>query len=187
MIALCDLDGVLNNFADVCINKFNEDNGTHFTIDDVYTYDIATSFGVTDFQYFLDNYLLSADIVNNCIPMKESVEYLEKVNNTWDLRIVTAREWGQLTNIFEWFQEHFNYIKDRQIIRSQDKSIVRGDVLIDDSLDNILAFPAGRILFDYRFNRDVDDLQHFINRVKSWEDCYNVLELMRGKGVVKKI
>lgn len=180
MIALCDLDGVLNNFAVVCLDKFNRDNNTHYTIDNVYTYDIATSLGVQDFNYFLDNYLLAPDIAENCQPLEGAIKYLELVNNMLDLRIVTAREWSQLTHIFDWFQQHFNYIKDSQIIRCQEKHLVRGDVLIDDSLDNILSFPAGRILFDYRYNRDINDLQNFINRVKNWEECYNVLKLMNG-------
>lgn len=180
MIALCDLDGVLNNFVQVCLDKFNKENNTHHVIEDIYTYDIATSLGFQDFKYFLDNYLLAADVAENCQPLEDAIKYLELVNNMLDLRIVTAREWCQLTHIFEWFQQHFNYIKDKQIIRCQEKRLVRGDVLIDDSLDNILSFPAGRILFDYRYNRDVDDLQNFINRVKNWEECYNVLKLMNG-------
>lgn len=180
MIVLCDIDNVLNNFTEACINKYNKDNGTQFTVDDVYTYDIASSLGVTDFKYFLDNYLLSPEVSDNCLPLADANTYLEKINKLCQLRIVTAREWCQLTNIYSWFQKHYPFITDKQIIRCQEKGLLRGDVLIDDSLDNILSFPTGRIVFDYKYNRDVDDLKHFIHRVHTWEECYNVIKLMNG-------
>ena len=52
-----------------------------------------------------------------------------------------------------------------------------GDILIDDCLDNILNFSRGRILFDYPYNREVDDLTNFITRVHNWQQCYDVIKL----------
>lgn len=180
MIVLCDIDNVLNNFTECCVNKYNKDNGTEFTIDDVYTYDIGRSLGVEDFDHFLNNYLLSPEVSNSCIPLENSITYLEKVNKLCQLYIVTARDWAQLSNIYIWFQKYYPFITDGQIIRCQEKGLIRGDVLIDDSLDNILSFPAGRILFDYKYNRNINDIEHFITRVHTWEECYNVLKLMKG-------
>lgn len=180
MIALVDIDNILNNFSACCINSYNHDHGTHFTDSMVTTYDIATSLEICP-TYFLENYLLSSIVVENCLPNRDAQIYLEKINQLLTLYIVTARVWCQLTHINKWFSKNYPYIQDRQIIRCVDKRMVRGDVLIDDSLDNILNFPNGRILFDYPYNRDVEDITHFINRVSSWEECYNILKLMNKK------
>lgn len=177
MITLVDIDNVMNNFTETCVNIYNENYGTNYKHTDIVTYDIASCLGPANWEDFLNNYLLSPKITDACIPLPEAPHYLELINKICELYVVTARDWSQLINIRLWLKKYFPFLEDWQIIRCRNKNLIMGDILIDDCLDNILNFSRGRILFDYPYNREVDDLTNFITRVHSWQECYDVIKL----------
>ena len=187
LVVLVDIDNILNNFSEVCIRLFNKNHNTEHKLENITTYDLCSSFNYDDRDDFINNYLLSEEVSKQCTPLKNAVKYLEMINNVCSVYIVTARDWKQLTNIMDWFNKYFPFIKDTQLIRCVNKDRIRGDILIDDNLDNILNFSGGRILFDYGWNRNVEDVTHFINRVHNWEECWNIINLILkpNKGDVK--
>jgi 5'(3')-deoxyribonucleotidase len=177
MILLVDIDGVLNNFVEVCVRMYNEAYGTEHDYKSVTTYDIASSLGIENWDAFLNNYILSSRITDACEPTPEAPKYLRLINEICTLYWVTARNWCQLTNINNWKEKFYPFINDRQIIRCQDKNLIMGDILVDDSLDKLLSFSRGRICFDRPYNRDIDDNTNFITRVHNWQECYDVIKL----------
>jgi len=79
-------------------------------------------------------------------PYPGAIKALEQLNNHYDVRIVTAIPHMHVWPRSEWFRKHAPFIHRKdQMIFTNDKSIINGDFLIDDSLDNIRAWiAAGR-------------------------------------------
>jgi len=72
-----------------------------------------------------------------------------------------------------WLREHDfldtkkNHQVDPDYVECHDKSLVRADVLIDDSLANVRGFSGRGIVFDQPWNREVSDLD-FPYRLRGW-------------------
>ena len=192
MITLVDIDNILNNFTETCLYLYNHDKGTSFNVSNILQYDITESLHITNKEEFRQNYLCNSTVVDYCRPLPEAPKYLEKITKLSQVYLVTARDWTQLTNIQAWVSKFYPFIKDNQIIRCQDKSMVRGDILIDDCLDNLVSFPGGKIVLDYPWNRysvedyDMDiplvpDLTNFIFRTTDWKHIYQTIKTMISK------
>jgi len=192
MITLVDIDNILNNFTETCLYLYNQNKGTSFRVPHITQYDIAESLHIVDKEEFRQGYLHNPTVVDYCRPLPEAPKYLEKITKLSQVYLVTARDWTQLTNIQAWVSKFYPFIKDSQIIRCQDKSMVRGDILIDDCLDNLVSFPGGKIVLDYPWNRysvedyDIDiplvpDLTNFIFRTTDWKHIYQTIKIMISK------
>lgn len=73
---------------------------------------------------------------------------------------------------------HFPFLSPKQVILTFDKSMIRGDVLIDDGPHNLEAFPGRGILFSCPHNRAYDAAAHGFLRADSWEELLPLLEAM---------
>jgi 5'(3')-deoxyribonucleotidase len=86
-------------------------------------------------------------------PLEGAIEGLEELNSSHDLYIVTAYSGtpnsakGKVT----WYQENCPFLDlDKSIILCRDKFLLRGDVMVDDSLKNLKLFYT-----EQRQHRDV--------------------------------
>jgi len=70
-----------------------------------------------------------------------------------------------------WLEKNFPYILWKNMILCGDKSILKGDILIDDHLKNLSVFDGQTILFDAIHNRKTEGHQ----RVKSWKEVADIL------------
>lgn len=178
MILLVDIDNVLNNFTETVLQYYNTDNNTKHTISDITQYGMEHALDIP-FEKLV-KYFESEYVLHNCTPQPMAQKYLKILNELCDVYIVTAREWIQLSNIKRWFNRYYPFITDNQIIRCRDKHMVHGDIRIDDHLDNLLNCADGRIVFDYPWNRDIDDKSNFLYRVANWEECFCTVMIMLG-------
>jgi len=84
---ICDLDNILNSLTKTLLAFYNKDSGDNLQIEDITKYKIddftKPEFKITD--YFKDEKLWMA-----LEPIYQSQEYLEILNQDYDLRIVTA-------------------------------------------------------------------------------------------------
>ena len=74
-------------------------------------------------------------------------------------------------------RRYFPYIRIGQIIVAADKSLVRGDILIDDAVKNFTAWPHIGILMDAPHNRNADETKLGVVRAKNWEEAYKDVSL----------
>ena len=58
------------------------------------------------------------------------------------------------------------------IIFTDNKQAVTGDVLIDVGIHNLLGENFKKLLYDQSYNADVNEKMHGITRVYSWQDVY---------------
>lgn len=78
--------------------------------------------------------------------------------------------------------KYFPYITWEQIIITHHKQIISGDVLIDDGVHNHIGGNYASILFDAPHNRDFNETDHSITRVKTWKEAYEMVCKLSEEG-----
>jgi len=107
--------------------------------------------------------------------MDGAVATLKALNEKYDLFIVSAAmEFpNSLIEKHGWLAEHFPFITWKQIVFCGSKTVVQGDIMIDDHYKNLDHFNGQRILFTQPHNYGHDDRGH--TRVNSWAEIAALL------------
>ena len=130
--------------------------------------------------YQYRNLYANAPLLDGCY------EVLRKLNEKYDVYIVTAYIWGQdiinaeenLKNKFIYLKENLPFISSQKYIFTQDKKILDFDIKIDDRINNLEGAKI-KLLFTAWHNKNISSKElesKGIIRVDSWYDIEKVLE-----------
>ena len=130
-------------------------------------------------EFFND--LKTTDIYADSVLIKDCYEVLEKLNNKYDIYIVTSYIWdneyefsaNNLKNKYNYLRKELPFISPEKYIFTTNKQLLRFDIAIDDRLVNLTGATT-KILFDAWHNKQ-DDLSEDIIRVTSWKEVENIL------------
>ena len=155
MTILCDIDNVLNNFSFSLLEKLNVRDGTNYDYEDISHYGwfeehFENPWEPTQDMFFWDFTYYYTDALST---LQDFVKQGHKVY------LVTASHFSdtlgyKINTLLDLVDN--NLINEKNIIVAQDKTIIKGDVLIDDCYENIRDFcRAGGncILFTQPWNR----------------------------------
>ena len=106
-------------------------------------------------------------------PYKYSKEYLEKLNNEFDLYIVTSTSYKTSHKKFDRFFDLFPFIKEDQLIITTHKDLLNVDIIIDDYINNLSNDNHLKFLIDQPYNKKINDKS--IIRVNNLKDVYYYL------------
>jgi 5'-nucleotidase len=166
---LVDMDGVM---ADV-YSQFVAYEEREFG----YRQPIENMLGKKEHDVFknLSAYLYSKGFFRNAPVMEGSIEAIKTLNKKYELFIVSAAmEFPtSLHEKYEWLEEHFPFISWKQMVFCGLKTVVQGDIMIDDHYKNLDFFEGRTILFTQPHNFGVGEKNH--ERVHSWEDISRIL------------
>lgn len=107
-------------------------------------------------------------------PYEYSREYLEKLNNEFELYIVTSTSYKTSRKKFEKFFELFPFIREDQLIITSHKDILNIDIIVDDYINHLSNDGHIRFLIDQPYNKDVND--DSIIRVANLKEVYYYLQ-----------
>lgn len=170
MTILVDIDGVLNDMQAKLLKEINNAYKTDFKIEDI-TYwewlnDIANDPRVNEPIWWLTERPWFWDFVQI---NRKAVEVIEGwVKQGHKVRFVTASYFSDtLSHKIKTTLEAFNYnlINERNVIVAQDKSVIKGDIMIDDCVDNLKDFDGERICFAQPWNALYGDMW----RTNNWD------------------
>lgn len=180
---LCDLDSVLNNLTKVWSDYHNNDPescGRPIDLSTHHQWDLSKHCGCGQhiYKYLWDETLYtSAEVIPGAI---EGTRRIQEMG--LDVYVLTASSNGYaVVGKYKWLAEHFPHIHRRKVIVCNDKAMIKGDIMIDDHIDNINSFEGYRILFDQPWNRDYFS-KHSLNgisyemRVKGWNEVIMRIE-----------
>lgn len=107
--------------------------------------------------------------------MKGSVEGLKKLNFLFDVVVISmATEFPQsLTDKQLWMYDHFPFITWKQLVFCGNKSLIKGDIMIDDHPKNLDNFNGETIIFTQPHNIFLNNTRH--KRVSSWQEIESLL------------
>lgn len=96
------------------------------------------------------------------------------------IRVVTASHFNTVPPKVAWLLEHYPYLKWEDVIIASDKSIINGDVMIDDGTHNLEVSSCMKILFDRPHNRKYDADRSGMIRVHNWDEIYELISHIAG-------
>jgi len=176
MILIIDMDNVLNNMVYRMIDEFNRTFNTHFSLKDVKEYRFYSSFGIDlDVGHVFTKTMFNMPgFWSSLEPLPYAASVVKKLVKNYDVYVATKPYPGS-RNCFaekvDWLNRYFPFVGEEKLIFMHNKSLLKGDIIIDDHPDNLKDFKGTTIVFDYPFNRDYKATY----RVHSWIEIEDIL------------
>ena len=76
--------------------------------------------------------------------------------------------------------KYFPFLSWENVIITSNKEMIKGDVLIDDGIHNLLNADYKKILMTAPYNRAFPAEENGMIRVSSWSEIYKVISEMDG-------
>jgi 5'-nucleotidase len=166
---LLDIDGVLGDIYSRFLELHREETGEILTYEDIS--------GKLEGEAFpgLYRWVRTVGFFRTIPVMPDSQQILRRLNEWHEIIIVSmATEFPEsLTDKQLWLNEHYPFIKPKQVIFCGDKSLIPGDIMIDDHFKNLDRFGGETIMFVQPHNVLKDDHSH--RKVSSWKEIESLL------------
>lgn len=163
MIIALDMDEVLCDLLTPWLKWINKQTGEDLTHDKIISFRMAdhTKLGIN-----ADLFIQTPAPFLKLKPIKgaiKGVRYL--ISKGYKIKIVSAAHSNVTTAKTNWLKDHLPEIQKEDIFFRYNKFTVDADVLIDDHIRNLEAWPTRSICFDRPYNKAWQG-----ERVKSWEE-----------------
>lgn len=170
---LIDVDGVIAHTMEKTIDLYNKRGKNKVKLEDLQEYDLHKNSGVDKSIYdiFREKFFF-----RNLKIDQAAKKIIKKLHDEgYDIIFSTAVLKEGYTDRHEWLQEHFPYIPDNNYMLGSRKDLLKGDVMIDDSPENLLNSSCEMVFcMDRPWNRSLKDKK--IVRVFSFDDIYNYIK-----------
>lgn len=176
MIILVDMDDTIENLTEAWINYANKRFGTAVNADEITTWDPSEAFSTVSHEgmYAL---LLEDELYETVEPFEGAGHYLQKlITDGHEVFIVTNSPYQVMKAKMEKVLfRHFPFIDWKHVIITGNKPIIKGDVLIDDGIHNLLGGNYAKLLFTAPHNRSFDAEGNGMVRVNCWREAYKAV------------
>lgn len=179
MTILVDADGVLENLTSELPALLNEKYGTNVQFEKMREWGFSKVFPELTYEQIF-SVELEETLYDRIRPIGDAPEYLKKLIDDGNaVYIVTNTPYEAISLKMKKVMEHFfPFLTWENFIIASHKQMIKGDVLIDDGIHNLLGGDYHKILFDAPYNRDYDAEANGMIRVSSWEEIYKVIKQM---------
>lgn len=171
-IIFVDCDDVIADFVHEWLRLYRADCDIKGKEDDVYKSDIKS--------WEISKYVKAGKDIYKYISQPSTYNLVKPVDmSLWGVtnlrkmgyRVVFATSCPIGLNgvKFEWLNKNKFDVRMKDYIEINDKSLLRGDVIIDDNPDNVLSFDGLAIMFSQPWNENVNYAYHpvgWINTIK---------------------
>lgn len=72
--------------------------------------------------------------------------------------------------------KYFDFLDWNDIIICSNKQLIKGNILIDDNINNLIGGEYKPILFTAPHNKNIGNELLNIPRVDNWKDCYDLIK-----------
>jgi 5'(3')-deoxyribonucleotidase len=165
---LVDMDGVIADVYTRFFELHEKKYGKKLTIEDVT--------GIKEAQAFTDQltWVNTPGFFRTVPVMPGSIDCLKELNARYDVIVVSmATEFPVcLTDKRLWLTDHYPFISWKQMVFCGNKSLIKGDIMIDDHLKNLDSFDGETIMYNQPHNL-LEIARH--RRVNTWEEIMKIL------------
>jgi 5'(3')-deoxyribonucleotidase len=171
-----DMDEVMADTLTAWLERYNHDFGTHITKADLHgrkIYDLIGPSQAVAARAYLDH----PDFFLELPLMEGSQMVIKRLTEKYEVFVTSAAmdHPNSFPAKYVWLKKHFPYIPDKNIVFCGDKSIIRADFMIDDSVPNLKAFTGQGIVFTAPHNALDTDFPR-VNRWLDVADYFDVTE-----------
>lgn len=171
-----DFDDVIFPLVNRWVEVLNRKYKLNVKQSDIKDWNFASFFPtLSENQVF--NILYRKDFWSTTVePLPHSIEYLKKLWSNYECCIATASDWKIMEYKFKYLNYYFPYIEWKDIIIIYKKHLLKGDVLIDDKVDNLLNFDGKRFLIKaYHNDYFTREQENNIIRVNNLKDVWKMM------------
>lgn len=151
-LILLDCDGVLVESNADNLERLNEEFGTNYEFEQItsFSYDFMED---EEREFIYEECWGRGDLYEDAELSGHQQRVLRLMREIGEVAVVSSPMAGHIESKYRFLARYF----DRErIVLASDKSILRGDVLIDDGPHNIEPFPGETIVYDRPWNRGVN-------------------------------
>lgn len=170
MKILFDCDGVINNFQEHLLNHLNKIHNTNYKFEDITHYDwlpntFENCWVPIEEKSFWDTITVYREAI-------DTIESLVKNGHT--IYLATASHFTpilgyKITKMLSYFDT--NLVGERNVIVGKDKSMIMGDLLVDDFSTNLDKFKGMTICFSQPWNKTYDKTK----RTNNWKEIKSII------------
>ena len=169
---LCDADDTIQELTIHWLAELNNKHNCNVKKEDIKTWDMTKAFPGLSEEEVLEP-LYRNDFWSTTTPIEGSKYYLKRlIDDGHEILIVTASNLQTFEAKKRKLIEMFPFLSSEQIICEKNKQSVKGDILIDDGVHNLLGGSYRKFLFNQPNNLLFDERGHDIIRVYSWKEIY---------------
>lgn len=173
MIILVDIDGVVADTQQRWLNLYNAEYVDSLCVEDIREWQVHR-FTKPECGARIYDYLRMPDLYDEVLPVDGAVLGLSRIRQMGHtVRYVSA---GFYNGKVKWLHDNAFLVDyphgtdaweaTRDVVLTADKSMIRGDILVDDRYDNVAEFPGHGILF----NRPWNAAEPWASRADNWEE-----------------
>lgn len=148
MAILIDVDSTVADLMSEWLRRYNKDYNDTLTPESITDWDMA-QFVKREAKIY--DYLRLPSLYKTVKPIKDAQAGVEYLRGFDRVVFVSAGLWNAKAK-FDWLTKYKFVESDKDFVVAFDKSLVMGDVLIDDKIDNIKEFRGAGILFSQPWN-----------------------------------
>lgn len=183
MIIACDMDSVLNNLTEKMLEIYNSQSGKNIQMKDLTAYNFYDCLSKEDADGLIKSFKNKA-LWDSLAPIDGARVGLQKLlDEGHRVYIVTATAPENFAWKVNWMKKYFPFFNADNIIRMQDKSLFKCDIMIDDCYDNLTKNKlCHKICLDYPWNKDdVKDWVHGTYRCKNWKEIVEAVDKIKNE------
>lgn len=174
LTVLIDMDDTIENLCETWVNYLNEQYKTKANVKDINNWDMLKAFPSLSSED-LFRPLSENSFWSKVKPLPGAVEYIKQIRDDGHkVFIVTASHPSsvnvKLNNVLF---KYFPYLNYTDVIITSNKQMIKGDILIDDALHNLIGGDYKGVLMAAPHNKDYTGKE--FKRVNNWEEAYNVV------------
>ncbi|MCR9062923.1 MAG: 5'-3'-deoxyribonucleotidase [Cytophagales bacterium] len=167
-----DMDDVMADTSQSILDLYNSSYGTNYQKEKLLGTTIWDE-QIRDKYIKVRHGLYEPGFFRNVPVMPGAIDVVTELYEKHDVFIVSAATEfpNSLKEKVEWLAQYFPFIHWQKMVFCGDKSIVKGDVMIDDHEKNLFSFKGQKLLFDAIHNQALTGYE----RVKNWEEIAEIL------------
>lgn len=173
---LIDMDDTMVDLMSVWTERLNKQYGLSIKTSDICVWDLMQIFTtLTKEQIYAP--LHDASLWDELKPIKDSAKYIKKLmDDGHEVYVVTSAHYKTFQpKIEKVILKYFPYISWRNVIVTSKKQMIKGDILIDDAVHNLVGGDYCKFLVNAPHNTSYDAEANGMIRVSSWKEIYELI------------
>ena len=176
MVILVDMDDTIEQLLKAWVKGANERYGREVRYEDIRSWDVSAAYDGLSWEQIYE-IPMTPGFWKTVEPIPGAAEALQRLMAAGhEVYIVTATECDSVPEkMNELLFRYFPFLRWEQVIITCRKQLIRGDVLIDDGVHNLVGGDYHKILVTAPHNMDYDAEANGMIRVSSWAEIEAVI------------